>query len=97
LKETNPKIQIIQNIGGVLLGDQITTGTRKVRTLKGINNADFETVCVLSSDTWLFVELWLKRQKKAETLAFWLQARRFSDAAKHECRITLVHFLNLSF
>ena len=66
-----------------MLGDQITVGTRKVWMHKGINNADFENESVLSNDPWLFVELWLKRQKKTEALAFWSQARRFSDAAKN--------------
>jgi len=49
---------------------------------KAINNPDFSSESVLSNDPWLFVELWLKRNKKEDALAFWLQARRFSESAK---------------
>ena len=63
-------------------GAQLKIGTRKVWMHKSVQHADFVSESVLSNDPWLFVELWLKRQKKANTLAFWLQARRFSEAAK---------------
>lgn len=48
---------------------------------KAIKNPDFESESVLSNDPWLFVELWLKRQKKSDALAYWLQARRFAEAS----------------
>lgn len=48
---------------------------------KSVRFADFESESVLSNDPWLFVELWLKRNKKNEALAYWMQARRFSESA----------------
>ena len=63
-------------------GVQIKIGTREVWMHKAIRHPNFAAESVLSNDPWLFVELWLKRQGKSESLAFWTQARRFSDAAK---------------
>ena len=63
-------------------GKQIQIGTRKIWMHKSIKHTDFEAESVLSNDPWLFVELWLKRNKKSDALAFWLQARRFSEAAE---------------
>lgn len=60
---------------------QIKIGTRNVWMHKSIRHTDFEAESVLSNDPWLFVELWLKREKKSDALAFWLQARRFADSA----------------
>lgn len=48
---------------------------------KAIKNVDFASESVLSNDPWLFVSLWLKREKKEEALAFWNQARRFYEAS----------------
>ncbi|WP_417799101.1 MULTISPECIES: YaaC family protein [Rhodospirillales] len=50
---------------------------------KSVKQANFETESVLSNDPWLFVELWLKRKKNANALSYWLQARRFSEAASN--------------
>lgn len=61
---------------------QIKIGTRNVWMHKAIRHTNFEAESVLSNDPWLFVELWLKREKKSDALAFWLQARRFADSAK---------------
>ncbi|WP_418593567.1 YaaC family protein [Ponticoccus sp. (in: a-proteobacteria)] len=48
---------------------------------KGIVDPDFSAEHVLSRDPWLYVELWLKRQRKHEALSYWLQARRFAEAS----------------
>lgn len=61
---------------------QLKVGTRKVWMHKAIVHPNFEAESVLSNDPWLFVELWLKRQGAADALAYWMQARRFTDAAK---------------
>lgn len=66
-----------------MLGKQIKISTRNVWMHKAIRHADFAAESVLSNDPWLFVELWLKRSKKTDALAYWLQARRFSEAAKN--------------
>ena len=63
-------------------GENLKIGTKRVWMHKAIRNPDFSAEAVLSNDPWLFVELWLKRQKKSEALAYWMQARRFSEAAK---------------
>lgn len=64
-----------------MLGKQIKIGTRRVWMHKSVRHTNFESESVLSNDPWLFVELWLKRNKKIDSLAFWLQARRFAEAA----------------
>ena len=66
-----------------MLGKQIKIGTRKVWMHKSIRHANFEAESILSNDPWLLVELWLKLSKKENALAFWLQARRFSEAASN--------------
>lgn len=53
---------------------------------KSIRHPNFEAESVFSNDPWRFVELWLKRSelesnRKTDALAFWLQAKRFSEAA----------------
>ncbi len=63
-------------------GQPIKISTKRVWMHKAINNPDFAAESVLSNDPWLFVELWLKRNKKEDALAFWLQARRFSESAR---------------
>ncbi|MBB3066662.1 YaaC family protein [Limibacillus halophilus] len=63
-------------------GKQIKLGNRRVWMHKAIQHTNFEAESVLSNDPWLFVELWLKRNGKADALAYWLQARRFADATK---------------
>ncbi|NVE94888.1 YaaC family protein [Altererythrobacter lutimaris] len=49
---------------------------------KSVKNVQFDKESVLSNDPWSYVELWLKREKHNDALPFWIQARRFSDAAK---------------
>lgn len=48
---------------------------------KGVIQPDFGALHVLSNDPWAYVELFLKRAGSADSLAFWLQARRFADAS----------------
>lgn len=61
---------------------QIRIGTRRVWMHKAVRHANFSAESVLSNDPWMFVELWLKRNKKEDALAFWLQAQRFTDFAR---------------
>ena len=61
---------------------QLKVGSRKIWMHKGIIDPDFSTEHVLSRDPWLYVELWLRRQNSAASLAYWAQARRFADASK---------------
>jgi hypothetical protein len=49
---------------------------------KGIVTPDFRKEHVLSHDPWLYVELWLRRQKRQDSLSFWRQARRFAEASE---------------
>jgi hypothetical protein len=62
-------------------GTQVKIGTRYIGMHKSVRHVDFEAESVLSNDPWLFVELWLKRDGKSNALAYWLQARRFAEAA----------------
>ena len=62
--------------------EQLKIGMRRVWMHKGVVNADFGAESVLSNDPWSFVELWLQRNRKTDALPYWLQARRFSEAAK---------------
>jgi hypothetical protein len=55
---------------------------RRLWMHKGITSPDFSKEHVLSHDPWLYVELWLRRQKKTDSLSFWRQARRFADASQ---------------
>jgi hypothetical protein len=64
------------------MNDQLKIGNRKVRMHKAIRNVDFASESVLSNDPWLFVSLWLKREKKDQALAFWNQAKRFHEASQ---------------
>jgi hypothetical protein len=64
-----------------MINNQLKIGNRKVWMHKAIKNVDFGSESVLSNDPWLFVSLWLKREKKEKALAFWNQARRFHEAS----------------
>lgn len=53
----------------------------KVLTLhKSITTPHFNERTVLVSSTWDYVDLWLKRNKKADARFFWNQARSFYEA-----------------
>lgn len=54
---------------------------RRLWMHKGIISPDFTKEHVLSHDPWLYVELWLRRNKASESLSFWRQARRFAEAS----------------
>ncbi|AUQ59388.1 hypothetical protein PhaeoP30_02496 [Phaeobacter inhibens] len=54
---------------------------RRLWMHKGIASPDFTKEHVLSRDPWLYVELWLKREKASESLSYWQQAKRFADAS----------------
>lgn len=62
-------------------GNQIKIQTKPIWVHKSTQNTNFTESSVLSDDPWLFVELWLKRGKKHGALPYWIQARRFSEAA----------------
>lgn len=64
-----------------MIENQLKISNRKVWMHKAIKNVDFASESVLSNDPWLFVSLWLKREKKDGALAFWNQARRFYEAS----------------
>ena len=49
---------------------------------KAVVSADFGSKTILVDDPWLYVELWLKRNKKSEALFYWEQAREFYQVAK---------------
>lgn len=61
--------------------EQLKIGSRQIWMHKGIKDPDFKKEHVLSRDPWLYVELWLKRNRSQEALSFWSQARRFADAS----------------
>lgn len=65
------------------MAEHVKIGNRRIWMHKSIQHTDFESESVLSSDPWLFVELWLKRNRKNDALAYWIQARRFSDSAQN--------------
>lgn len=48
---------------------------------KGVVDPDFSALHVLSDNPWSYVELYLKRARSNDALAFWLQARRFAEAS----------------
>src|SRR5690554_5163621 len=48
---------------------------------KAIDNPLFGSKNVLTNSRWEFVELWLKKEKKAEALFYWGQAKEFNKAA----------------
>ena len=48
---------------------------------KGVIDPNFGALHVLSNDPWAYVELFLKRAGSEDSLAYWLQARRFADAS----------------
>ena len=78
-----------------MIGTHIKVGHRKVLMHKSIRHWHFDANSVLSNDPWLFVELWLKREKKLEALSYWLQARRFLDAVPHtsvEAKPPLIYY-----
>ena len=60
---------------------QLTIGSRRVWMHKGVIDPDFGALHVLSNDPWAYVELFLKRAGSEDSLAYWLQARRFADAS----------------
>ncbi len=47
---------------------------------KSITNPHFNERTVLVTNTWDYVDLWLKRNKKTEACFFWNQARSFYEA-----------------
>ena len=42
---------------------------------------DFASKTVLVTDTWEYVDMWLKRHKRHEALFYWEQAKSFFDAS----------------
>jgi hypothetical protein len=61
---------------------QLKLNGRRLWMHKGIAQPNFHLEHVLSDNPWLYVELWLKRKKAAESLSFWQQARRFAEASQ---------------
>ena len=48
---------------------------------KAAINPDFASRTVLVTDTWDYVDLWLKRRQKEQALFYWQQARDFYVAS----------------
>jgi hypothetical protein len=44
-------------------------------------DADYDKRAVLSADVWSYVDLWLTREGADEALLYWMQARKFLQAA----------------
>jgi hypothetical protein len=61
---------------------QIKIGSRRVWMHKGVVEPDFSALHVLSNNPWSYVELFLKRSKSNDALAYWLQAQRFCEASR---------------
>jgi len=49
---------------------------------KAIIQPDFNSKSVFVTDTWEYVEMWLKNEKKTESLYYWKQAKNFYYASK---------------
>lgn len=49
---------------------------------KAIVNPDFNSKTILVTSTWEYVEMWLKRNHKDDTLFYWQQAKHFFDASE---------------
>ena len=60
---------------------QLMMRSRRIWMHKGVIDPDFGALHVLSNDPWVYVELFLKRARAQDALAYWLQARRFADAS----------------
>lgn len=64
------------------MAEQIKVKNRRLWMHKGVRNPNFLAEHVLTRDPWLYVELWLKRQKSKDSLSYWTQARRFAEASE---------------
>lgn len=78
---------------------EITFNKRKLTIHKASINPDINQPTVLVTDTWDYVDLWLKRESKEKARFFWQQARNFYDASllldKDAAPLTLYYcFLN---
>lgn len=60
---------------------QILLAGKAIRLHGAINDPDFRTQRVLSTDPWDYVSLWLRRHHKNESLFFWEQAKHFFAAS----------------
>jgi len=49
---------------------------------KAIVQPDFDSKSVFVTDTWEYVEMWLKNEKKTEALYYWKQAKNFYYASR---------------
>jgi len=58
----------------------ITLGNKRLAPQKAIMHPDFASKKVLVSDTWDYVKLWLRREKKHKALLYWEQAANFHEA-----------------
>lgn len=65
------------------MAEDLKIGGRRVWMHKAIVAPDFKTEHVLSRDPWLYVELWLTREKLTKAASYWSQAKRFADASKN--------------
>lgn len=61
---------------------EIRINGKPISVHKATINPDFTGRTVLVTDTWDYVELWLKRNKKDEALFYWEQAREFFLASR---------------
>ncbi|MBW4640724.1 MAG: YaaC family protein [Gloeocapsa sp. UFS-A4-WI-NPMV-4B04] len=64
---------------------EINLNSKPLSLHKAHINPEFNSKTILVTDTWDYVEMWLKRgseSKKKEALFFWQQARHFYNATK---------------
>ena len=61
---------------------QLTLANRRLAPHKAAVNPDFRGKTVLVEDTWDYVTMLLKRNKKERALFYWQQAQQFSHASR---------------
>ncbi|RXD03759.1 hypothetical protein EQZ23_15730 [Sphingomonas sp. UV9] len=64
------------------MADILRFSNREVFFQKAITAPELGTKTVLARDAFQYVELWLKRQRQAEALFYWTQAKSFHSATK---------------
>ncbi|WP_158684191.1 YaaC family protein [Methylobacterium sp. 285MFTsu5.1] len=61
--------------------ERLKIGAKAIGLHKAIVGPRFTERNVLTNTPWTFVDLWLKREKHANAVLFWEQARQFYDAS----------------
>lgn len=60
----------------------ITYRGKSLTVHKAIVSPDFNSKTILVTNTWEYVEMWLERNHKDDTLFYWQQAKHFFDASE---------------